>query len=75
MNEGVWSIYYFILFLCLMLMWKPNENSSAYAYHIELATDMQEDEEYGLPQDKLIVGMRKRKQVMIRNRMRREMWR
>ena len=49
MNEGIWSIYYFILFLCLMIMWKPSENSAAYAYHNELATDVQEDE------DKLIV--------------------
>ena len=57
MNEGIWSIYYFILFLCLMIMWKPSENSAAYAYHNELATDVQEDEEYGLPQDKLIVRL------------------
>ena len=57
MNEGIWSIYYFILFLCLMIMWKPSENSAAYAYHNELATDVQEDEEYGLPQDKLIVAV------------------
>ena len=38
-----------------MLMWKPSENSAAYAYHNELATDIQEDEEYGLPQDSLVV--------------------
>ena len=39
MNEGIWSIYYFILFLCLMIMWKPSENSSEYAYHIQVATN------------------------------------
>ncbi|KAK8817739.1 hypothetical protein WA538_004456 [Blastocystis sp. DL] len=54
MNEGIWAVYYFILFFCLMLMWKPSENSAAYAYHSELATDIQEDEEYGLPQDSLV---------------------
>lgn len=43
MNDGIWSVYYFILFLCLMVMWKPNENASAYAYHSELATEMHED--------------------------------
>ena len=55
MNEGIWSIYYLVLFVCLMYMWKPSENASAYAYHSELATDIQEDEEeYGLPQNKLV---------------------
>ena len=50
MNEGVWSLYYFLLFLCLMYMWRPTENSAAYAHHSELATDVQdEEEEYGLP--------------------------
>ena len=57
MNEGIWSIYYLVLFVCLMYMWKPSENASAYAYHSELATDIQEDEEeYGLPQNKLESG-------------------
>ena len=40
MNEGVWSLYYFLLFLCLMYMWRPTENSAAYAHHSELATDI-----------------------------------
>lgn len=39
MNDGVWNIYYFLLFLAIMIMWKPSENSSAYAYHIQVATD------------------------------------
>ena len=69
MNEGIWCIYYYILFVCLMLMWRPSENAAAYAYHNELATDIQEgvsdmnnrdnkqdEEEYGLPQNKLVVG-------------------
>ncbi|CBK23468.2 uncharacterized protein [Blastocystis hominis] len=57
MNEGVWSLYYFLLFLCLMYMWRPTENSAAYAHHSELATDIQdEEEEYGLPQNKLETG-------------------
>lgn len=63
MNEGIWAVYYFILFFCLMLMWKPSENSAAYAYHSELATDIQEDEEYGLPQDSLVVGAAPRSHV------------
>ena len=63
MNEGIWAVYYFILFFCLMLMWKPSENSAAYAYHSELATDIQEDEEYGLPQDSLVVGATPRSHV------------
>ena len=42
MNEGIWCIYYYILFVCLMLMWRPSENAAAYAYHNELATDIQE---------------------------------
>ena len=46
-----------------MLMWKPSENSAAYAYHSELATDIQEDEEYGLPQDSLVVGAAPRSHV------------
>lgn len=58
MNEGVWSLYYFLLFLCLMCMWRPTENSAAYAHHSELATDIQEgeEEEYGLPQNKLVAA-------------------
>ena len=63
LNEGIWAVYYFILFFCLMLMWKPSENSAAYAYHSELATDIQEDEEYGLPQDSLVVGAAPRSHV------------
>ena len=43
MNDGVWSVYYYVLFMCLMVMWKPNENASAYAYHNELATEARED--------------------------------
>lgn len=43
MNDGIWAVYYYILFMCLMVMWKPNENASAYAYHNELATDIRED--------------------------------
>ena len=52
-----------------MLMWRPSQNAAAYAYHNELATDIQEgvsdmnnrdnkqdEEEYGLPQNKLVVG-------------------
>ena len=42
MNEGIWCVYYYILFVCLMLMWRPSENAAAYAYHNELATDIQE---------------------------------
>ena len=42
MNDGIWSVYYFILFVCLMVMWRPSENAAAYAYHSELATDIQE---------------------------------
>lgn len=41
MNDGVWNIYYFLLFLAIMIMWKPSENSSAYAYHIQVATNEQ----------------------------------
>ena len=46
MNDGIWAVYYYILFMCLMVMWKPNENASAYAYHNELATDIREDVGY-----------------------------
>ena len=42
MNEGIWCVYYYILFVCLMLMWRPSANAAAYAYHNELATDIQE---------------------------------
>ena len=41
-NDGIWSIYYFLLFFCIMMMWKPSENTSAYAYHIQVASDAQE---------------------------------
>lgn len=46
-------------------MWKPSENTSAYAYHIQVATNEQvrvvndnecqtADEEYGLPNESLV---------------------
>ena len=35
-------MYYFLLILCIMIMWKPSENSSEYAYHIQVASDIQE---------------------------------
>lgn len=35
-------MYYFLLIVCIMIMWKPSENSSAYAYHFQVATDIQE---------------------------------
>lgn len=38
-NEAIWSIYYFLLFFCIMVMWKPSENTAAYAYHLQVATD------------------------------------
>ena len=38
-NDGIWSVYYFLLFFFIMIMWKPSENSSAYAYHIQVATN------------------------------------
>ena len=38
-NDGVWSIYYLLLFFFIMIMWKPSENSSEYAYHIQVATN------------------------------------
>ena len=41
-NDGIWSVYYFLLIVCIMIMWKPSENSSAYAYHFQVATDIQE---------------------------------
>lgn len=63
MNEGHLGRLLLHLFFCLMLMWKPSENSAAYAYHSELATDIQEDEEYGLPQDSLVVGAAPRSHV------------
>ena len=54
-NDGIWSMYYFLLILCIMIMWKPSENSSEYAYHIQVASDIQEnDEEYGLPNETLV---------------------
>lgn len=48
-----------------MIMWKPSENSSAYAYHIQVATnaegvgfkeenEKQNDDEYYLPTEKLV---------------------
>ena len=41
MNDGIWNIYYYILFVAIMVMWKPSENSSAYAYHLQVATNEQ----------------------------------
>ena len=41
-NDGIWSVYYFLLIVCIMIMWKPSENTSAYAYHFQVATDIQE---------------------------------
>lgn len=37
-----------------MFLWRPSENAAFYADHHEIATDAQ-DEEYGLPQEKLVV--------------------
>lgn len=54
MNEGIWCVYYLILFICLMLMWRPSENAAAYAYHSELATDAQEG--VGVTMEILYVG-------------------
>ena len=41
MNDGIWNIYYYILFVAIMVMWKPSENSSAYAYHLQVARNEQ----------------------------------
>ena len=38
MNDGIWTVYYFVLFVAIMIMWKPSENSSAYAVHIQVPT-------------------------------------
>lgn len=38
-NDGIWSLYSFLLFFFIMIMWKPSENSSEYAYHIQVASN------------------------------------
>ena len=40
-NDGIWGLFYFILFVVIMIMWMPSENTSAYAYHIQVATSEQ----------------------------------
>ena len=38
-----------------MIMWRPSENSSAYAHHIQVATNAEvNDEGYGLPSESLV---------------------
>ena len=44
MNDGIWTLYYYVLFVAIMVMWKPSENSSAYAYHLQVATNEQVSE-------------------------------
>ena len=40
-NDGIWGLFYFTLFVVIMIMWMPSENTSAYAYHIQLSTSEQ----------------------------------
>ena len=37
-NDGIWGLFYILLFLVIMIMWMPSENTSAYAYHIQVST-------------------------------------
>ena len=54
-NDGIWSVYYFLLFFFIMMMWRPSENSSAYAEHIQVATNAEaNDDGYGLPAESLV---------------------
>ena len=41
-NDGIWGLFYFFLFVSIMFMWRPSENTSAYAYHMQIATAEQE---------------------------------
>ena len=41
-NDGIWGLFYFFLFVSIMIMWGPSENTSEYAYHIQIATGEQE---------------------------------
>lgn len=52
-NDGIWGLFYFTLFVVIMIMWMPSENTSAYAYHIQLSTSEQANEE-SLPEDSLV---------------------
>ena len=40
-NDGIWGLLYFLLFVVIMVMCMPSENTSAYAYHIQVATSEQ----------------------------------
>ena len=40
-NDGIWGLFYVILFVAIMIMWLPSENASAYAYHMEISTSDQ----------------------------------
>ncbi|KAK8826059.1 hypothetical protein WA556_003788 [Blastocystis sp. ATCC 50177/Nand II] len=54
-NDGIWGLFYFFLFVSIMIMWRPSENTSEYAYHIQIATGEQENEEnYGPANDSLV---------------------
>ena len=54
-NEGVWSCFYLAVLGAIMILWRPTENVSAYAYRMQIATEeKQDDEEYGLAGDKLV---------------------
>lgn len=54
-NDGIWGLFYVILFVAIMIMWLPSENTSAYAYHMEISTsDQPTTDGYEQPSNSLV---------------------
>lgn len=52
-NEGIWNLFYLLILIYMLTLWAPNENSSAYAYHMQISTDERQDAEEYAMQDPL----------------------
>lgn len=53
-SEGVWILLYAVILSIIMYLWAPNERSTAYAFHQQIATDEKVDvEEYAMPEVEL----------------------
>ncbi|KAK8790976.1 hypothetical protein WA158_005607 [Blastocystis sp. Blastoise] len=52
-NEGIWTIFYLVVLIYVLKLWAPNENSAAYAYHMQISTEERQDTEEYAMQDTL----------------------